>query len=324
MVRQAVMTSGLKVSITGTGFAAPGIVETAEDLAPRIGRSADWIRSRTGVAERRVSDRPMEEMAAEAARDALGEGPPPDLILNASLTPVQLIPDSSVFVQQALGLSGIPSFSVHATCLSFLVGLHTAVHFVAAGTWKRVLLVSAEKGTGFRAFDEPESAALIGDGAAAAVIEPGSGRWIDFAFETWPEGAAWAELPGAGTRLPPERATLADYRFRMEGTRIYRLGRSKMTEMLFGILQRNDLTLADIDLVVPHQMSGPGLQAFRRVGVSDEQLVDIVGSYGNCVAASLPMALATAERDGRLRRGARVLFLGLGAGLSLAAGLMQW
>ncbi|MEN0061149.1 MAG: ketoacyl-ACP synthase III [Myxococcota bacterium] len=315
---------GLPVSIVGTGFAAPGKVQTAEDLAPQIGRSADWIRSRTGVVERRVSDLPMEEMAALAARDALGDGPPPDLILNASLTPVQLIPDSSVFIQEALGYSGIPSFSVHATCLSFLVGLHTAVHYAAAGTWQRILLVSAEKGTGFRDFGEPESAALIGDGAAAAVIERGQGRWLDFAFESWPEGAVYAQIPGAGTRLPPHEATVEDYRFRMQGTRIYRLGRAKMAEMMFSVIQRNGLTLADIDLVVPHQMSGPGLQAFRRVGVSDEQLVDIVSTYGNCVAASLPMALATAERDGRLRRGAKVLFCGLGAGLSLAAGLMEW
>ncbi len=314
----------MRVRITGTGWTAPGTVQTAEDLAPHIGRSPDWIRKRTGVAERRVSDLPMEEMAAEAARQALGKGPPPDLVLNASLTPVQLIPDSSVFVQQALGFEGIPSFSVHATCLSFLVGLHTAAHFVAAGTWERVLLVSAEKGTGFRAFDEPESAALIGDGAAAALIEPGGGRFVDFAFQTWPQGAAYAELKGAGTRLPPEEASLDDYRFRMEGTRIYRLGRTKMAEMMFGILAKNGLTLADIDLVVPHQMSGPGLQAFRRVGVSDEQLVDIVGTYGNCVAASLPMALAIAREDGRLRDGSRVLFVGLGAGLSLAAGILEW
>ena len=314
----------MRVRITGTGFAAPGVVETAEDLAPRIGRSPEWIRSRTGVSERRVSDLPMEKMAAMAAREALGDGPPPDLILNASLTPVQLIPDSSVFVQEALGYRGIPSFSVHATCLSFLVGLHTAVHFVAAGTWERVLLVSAEKGTGFRAYDEPESAALIGDGAAAALIEPGGGRWIDFAFQTWPEGAGYAEMRGAGTRLPPERAKLDDYKFRMEGARIYRLGRAKMEEMMFGIIEKNGLKLSDIDLVVPHQMSRPGLDAFRRVGVSEEQIVDIVGTYGNCVAASLPMALAVARRDGRLREGSKVLLLGLGAGLSLAAGLMEW
>lgn len=314
----------MRVRITGTGWTAPGTVQTAEELAPKIGKSAQWIREGTGVGERRVSDLPMEEMAAEAARRAIGDGPAPDLIMNASLTPVQLLPDSSVFVQEALGYEGIPSFSVHATCLSFLVGLNAAVHFAAAGTWQRILLVSAEKGTGFRNFDEPESAALIGDGAAAAIIEPGGGRWIDFAFQTWPRGAPYAKFPGAGTRVPPEEAKPEDYTFTMEGRRIYRLGRVKMAEMMFGILKKNGLSLADVDLVVPHQMSGPGIQAFRRVGVSDEQLVDIVGTYGNCVAASLPMALAIAKEEGRLREGSKVLLLGLGAGMSLAAALLEW
>lgn len=101
----------------------PDEIETADDLASRVGRSAKWIATRTGVAERRVSRVGMDVMAAEAARTALGDEPP-DLIVNASLTPIQLIPDSSIFVQRALGYEGIPSFSVHATCLSFLSLIH--------------------------------------------------------------------------------------------------------------------------------------------------------------------------------------------------------
>lgn len=315
----------MDVSITGTGWFAPGAVETAEALAPRVGRSAEWIRGRTGVGSRRVSDLPMAEMAAEAGRRALGGGPPPDLIVNCSLTPQQLLPDSSVFVQRALGTDGIPSFSVHASCLSFLVGLHTAAHFVAAGTYRRVLLVSAEKGTGFRDFDEPESAVLIGDGAAAAVLEPGGGgALLGFGMTTWPEGAEFAEFRGAGTRSPPGVGPMADNRFQMRGPRVYRLAYLKLHELMFGLLDRHRTPLAAVDLVVPHQMSGPGLDALRRVGVRDDQLVDIVGEYGNCIAASIPMALAMAEEQGRLRRGATVLIVGTGAGVSVAAALLRW
>ena len=314
----------MDVRIAGTGWYAPGQIETAAALAPRIGRTADWITSRTGVARRRVSDEPMEEMAAEAARRALGDKGPPDLILNTSLTPVQLLPDSSVFIQRALGMEGIPSFSIHATCLSFLVGLQAAAHFAAAGTWRRILLVSAEKGTTFRDFSEPESAALIGDGAAAAVLEPGGGKWVDFAFRTWPEGASYAEFRGAGTRSPPGIAPPEDNLFAMRGPRIYRLAQVKLKELMFELLAKHDLTLADVDLFVPHQMSGPGIEAFRRGGVRDDQLVDIVGEYGNCIAASLPMALAIAQDQGRLQPGSRVMFVGTGAGISVAAALMQW
>ncbi len=315
----------MDVSVTGTGWYAPGRVETAEDLAPTVGRSAEWIRGRTGVAARRVSDLPMAEMAAEAARRALGDGPPPDLILNCSLTPQQLLPDSSVFVQRALGTEGIPSFSIHASCLSFLVGLHTAAHFVAAGTWRRVLLVSAEKGTGFRNFDEPESAVLIGDGAAAAVLEPGrGGKLLGFDMTTWPEGAEYAEFRGAGTRSPPGVGPMEDNLFTMRGPRIYRLAHARLSELMFGLLDRHRTPLSELDLVVPHQMSGPGLEAFRKIGVRDDQLVDVVSEYGNCIAASIPMALAMAADQGRLRPGAKVLLVGTGAGVSVAAALLRW
>ncbi|MBX2804201.1 MAG: ketoacyl-ACP synthase III [Myxococcales bacterium] len=314
----------MDVQISSLGWWVPEQVQTAEELSPQIGRSASWIESRSGVHRRRVSDLPMEQMAAHAAKRAIGDGAPPDLILNASLTPVQLLPDSSVYVQQALGLSGIPSFSVHASCLSFMVGLHTAAHFAAAGTYQRILLVSAEKGTGFRNLDEPESAALIGDGAAAAIVEPGSGRLVDFALQTFPEGSEHAQFRGAGTRVPPWEAEPADYQFSMNGPRIFRFAYTRLHEMLFGFLDKHRLRVSDVDLVVPHQMSGPGVEAFRRVGFSDEQLVDIVAEYGNCIAASIPMALAHAQEQGRLRPGAKVLLVGTGAGISVCVALLEW
>jgi 3-oxoacyl-[acyl-carrier-protein] synthase III len=314
----------VNLRITGTGWCAPGKVQSAAELAPLIGRSAEWITSRTGVVNRRVSDAPMEEMAAEAARRALGDGPPPDLIINASLTPIQLLPDSSVFIQRALGWEGIPSFSVHASCLSFLVGLQTAAHFVAAGTWRRVLVVSSEKGTGFRDFSEPESAALIGDGAAAALIEPGGGEWVDFAMRTFPIGAEFAEFRGAGTRSPPGIAPPEDNVFTMKGPRVFRLAYSRLHELMFGLLDKHRIRMEDLDLVIPHQMSGPGLAAFSKVGFRDDQLVNIVGEYGNCIAASIPMGLAMANEQGRLRPGAKVLLVGTGSGVSVAAALMRW
>src|SRR5450755_4605930 len=111
--------SPLHFQITATGLYAPPCVETAEDLAKRVGKTADWIVASTGVSRRHISDEPVEHMAAEAARKALGTGPPPDLIINASTTPRQIIPDTSVFIEAELGYSGIASHSVHGTCLSF-------------------------------------------------------------------------------------------------------------------------------------------------------------------------------------------------------------
>src|SRR6202008_2266827 len=115
------MSSSIGFQITGTGIYAPPKVETAEELAPRVGKTAEWIVENTGVARRHVCEEPVEQMAAAAAKAALGPGPPPDLILNASTTPRQLIPDTSVFVQKALGFDGIACHTVHGTCLSFLL-----------------------------------------------------------------------------------------------------------------------------------------------------------------------------------------------------------
>ena len=133
----------LQVEISGLGLHLPPTVETAEDLAPRIGRSAGWIRSRTGVDERRISHLDVAEMAADAGRQALGDGPPPDLLINCGLSPAQLIPDTATFVLHALGLSGIPAWSIHATCLGFLVALQNATALLQTGAYGRILVVAA-------------------------------------------------------------------------------------------------------------------------------------------------------------------------------------
>ncbi len=317
------------MKVTGTGLFTPGAIQTAEELSEQIGRSAAWIESRTGVSSRRITDRSMDLMAAGAAQEALGDGGPPDLILNTSLTPLQLIPDSSVFIQRALGYEGIPSFSLHATCLSFVVGLHTAAHMLHAGTYRRILLVSAEQGSGFRDFTDPESAALIGDGAAAAVLERTpdgeDSALLDFGMTTWPEGAELAEFRGAGTRKPPGHADTVplDNLFRMRGPRIYKLAYVKLAAILFPMLEKHGLAPQTLDWMVPHQMSGPGIDAFVKSGFPPERVINLIAEYGNCIAASMPMALATAHRRG-LARGDTVMLAGTGAGVSVAAALLRW
>ncbi|MEL6344621.1 MAG: ketoacyl-ACP synthase III [Myxococcota bacterium] len=321
----------MRAQITSTGLAAPPQVETAEQLAPQIGRTADWIVHHTGVVRRHIAATPsMEGLAASAARRALGDGPPPDLLLNASVTPRQMIPDSSVFIQRELALSGVPSFSVHATCLSFLVGLHNAAALIAAGAYRRILLVSSEVGSVSRDFSEPESAALIGDGAGAAIIEPtpagGGSAILGYQMATWHEGAELTELRGGGIRRHPNNpdTTPEDNRFQMNGPGVYKMARRRVAVVLKRLLQQADVQLSDIDLVVPHQASGPALNALRFYGFAADRVVNIIAEYGNCIAASLPMALAVAQQEGRLKRGDTILLLGTGAGLSVGGALLRW
>ena len=320
----------LKVKIASTGFYAPPRVETAAELAPRIGCSEEWIIQRTGVRERRISEEPVEVMAARAARAALQSGEAPDLIVNASVSSRQLLPDTSVYIQNELGLEGIPSFSIHASCLSFLLALQNAAALVAAGAFRRVLVVSAERGSFGRNMAEPESAALLGDGAAAAVLEPTpkgeASELAGFRMSTWPKGAALTEVRGGGQmRSPDDPGTRPeDNLFAMDGPKVYKMALRRTPTLVRELLAEQGLGVDDIDWVVPHQASGPGLAMLPRLGFPAERTVNIVGQYGNCVAASIPMALAHLAASGRLRRGQRVLLAGTGAGFSVAGAVLRW
>lgn len=317
----------LPVRIAKTAmWAAPRVV-TAAEASAEVGRSERWIIERTGVRERRRFDGLPEVQAAEAARPLLADAPV-DLILNASATPRQLIPDTAVFVARELGLDGVPAYSIHATCLSFLVALRHAAALVSSGLHHRVLVVSSEIAS--RSLDpaQPESAALLGDGAAAAIVESGAPDQgiLAWRMHTYPEGAHLTEFAGAGMRQHPnDPTTTADHnRFHMNGPRIYRAARKRVGELLDELWQATGYTAADIDLVVPHQASGNGLASLQKYGFEADRVVDILGSYGNCIAASIPMALAHADADGRLERGRLVLLLGTGAGLSVGGALLRW
>lgn len=320
----------ISARITGTGLYLPPTVQSSRELGSTLGVPEGWIESHTGVVSRHISDEPMHRMAAAAVRRALGDGGPPDLLINASLTPLQLIPDSSVFILQELGLDGRPSFSVHATCLSFVVGLQVAMSMVHAGGFRRIAVVSAEQGSVCRDFTQPESAALIGDGAGAAIVEPTpagqSSALLGFDMATWPEGAAHTELRGCGTRHHPNdpRTEPSDNLFQMSGPAVYKMALRKVPPLIGGLLARAGLTPSQVDLVVPHQASGPGMRAYQKLGFVSDQIVDILADHGNCISASVPMALATAETQGRLKRGDTVLLMGTGAGLSVAGALLRW
>ena len=198
----------MKVKITGTGLYLPPKVETSREISTLIGKSEEWIIRKSGVKERRVSEIDVDKMGAYAGNEALGDGPLPDLIINASGVPKQTIPDTSTFYQKEMGLKGIPSFSIHCTCLSFIAAFHTASSLIQTKAYKKILIISADRGTRGRNFNEPESASLLGDGAAAIILEPctssDSSKLMYFKMNTWPEGAHLTEVRGGGTNKHPQ------------------------------------------------------------------------------------------------------------------------
>ena len=309
----------------------PEQVQTAAQLAPLIGRSERWILSRTGVAERRIATEPMDVMGAAAARQAIGDGPPPDCIINASVTPLQLIPDSSTYIQRQLGYEGIPCWTVAGNCLSFLIALANAAALVSTGVFRRILIVSSEAGSPWRYLREAESAALFGDGAAAVVVEPSgadeASAILDWEMGTWPEGADLTVFPGAGTRHPPGHPELTkpeDNFFHMKGPAVFRLARHKVTDVLGALWERNGITARDIDCLVLHQASGRAVAAAEAYGFDMNRVVNVVDRVGNTIAASTPIALVMGERQGMFKRGDTLLLGGTGAGLSVAFMLLRW
>jgi len=318
----------MNIKITGHGHYIPKTIETAKEVSKKINKTEDWILSRTGVKNRRISDIDVDQMGALAAKDALDNSSPPDLIINASGVPKQTIPDTSVFIQKALGLRGIPSFSVHSTCLSFLTAFHTASSLIASKQYKKILIVSSDRGSIGRNFNEPESAALLGDAAAAVVLEPDQNSEIlSYQMETWPEGSIFTQVKGGGTyRHPDNPKTIdKDHYFTMSGPQVYKMARKKVYFMIQKILKENNLTTKDINFVIPHQASNTAIQAYSKFGgFPENKVMNIISEYGNCVSASIPLALSLAIKQNKINRGDLVMMIGTGAGLSVASSLIKF
>ena len=321
----------MNIKITGIGYYLPEKIETAKELAPRIGKTEDWIISRTGVKERRISEIDVDEMGAIAAKAAIKNNGKPDLILNASGVGKQVIPDTSVFFQKNLGYSGIPSFTIHATCLSFLVALNTAATFIEQNKYKKILIISADRGIRGRNLNEPESAALLGDGAAAIVLEPArnsdSSELLYFDMKTFPKSANLTEVRGGGTNKHPQdpQTTVEDNLFTMDGPAVYKTARKEVYRIMLKALKSTGSNREDIDWVIPHQASKKAIDAYITAGgFKKEKVINIISKFGNCVAASIPMALATAVKQNQIKRGDKILFIGTGAGLSVACALVNY
>lgn len=316
----------MNLKITNFGYFLPDKIQTSLELSEKINKSENWIISRTGVKERRISTIDVDEMGAKAIQ-SMGGIEKPDLIINASGVGKQVLPDTSVFIQKALSWTGIPSFSIHATCLSFMTALVNASGLLSSGFYNRILIVSSERGTKGRNYNEPESASLLGDASACVIVENDNSQKSKINYwwmNTWPEGANLTEVRGGGTARHPHDSITSfdDNLFHMEGPKVYRMARKKVYGLINQILDENNLTRDDIDLVIPHQASGSAVQAYVKYGgFPKEKVVDIIATTGNCVAASIPLAMAIAHENGQLKRGDKVLIIGTGAGLS-AAGLL--
>lgn len=321
----------MPIRIVATNFAVPQRIQTAAEVGELIGQSEEWVRKQTGVAARRVSEPDEDDpavFAAMAARPLIEKHGEPDLVLYCGAVPRQMLPETSLFVHRELGLNCVPCFSINAACLSFLVALRTAEAMIEAKQYGRILICCAELASRGRNFHEPESAALMGDGAAAVIVEADSAAngFEAYRMQTHSQFVELTGVRGGGTKRPPDHpdVNLADHRFHMVGPELLQATVPRLKRFIDDFFNQHKLVASDVQLVVPHQPSGPGLKLLNRLGFEDDRVINIISDYGNCVAASMPMALAIANRDGRIQAGDRLLFLGTAAGISIGAGVFRW
>ncbi|AWN22550.1 beta-ketoacyl-ACP reductase [Deinococcus irradiatisoli] len=322
------MTPPFPFRILATAQALPQRVVTTQEVARLCGVPAELAQARSGVTERRwlsASESAL-SLGVQAAQRALAEANlnpnEVDVLLNASGSQLQPIPDGAPLIARALGLSGLAAYSLHATCLSFLLALQHAALLIAGGQARHVLIVSSESGSLGLNFAQAESSLLIGDGAAAVLLGPAEheAQGLHAArFETYPEGAEHTRIRAGGSLLNDRSPEIRreDYLFEMQGLGVLKLAGRVVPGFLERLRPGLSAGLPGIQRVIPHQASAAGLSLMRRYGWPEDQVEVTLPHLGNVIAASLPLTLHQALSTGRARGGDTLLLVGTGAGLTV-------
>jgi 3-oxoacyl-[acyl-carrier-protein] synthase-3 len=337
------MTTPIRSRIAGTGLCVPERVVTNQDLERRMDTSDEWIRQRSGIAERRhVSEGEtpagLAEAAARRALETAGVGPEDlDAIVVATLSPEHEFPGTSFFLHQRLGVAEIPCFDLRAQCSGFLYALGVADAFLRAGSMRRLLVVGCEvHSTGLDLTTRGRDVAvLFGDGAGAAVVEA-NGDPSDLsgvlAVRLHAEGEharrLWIEAPGSGfwpQRITPEMLAEGRHFPRMDGRFVFKHAVTRMPEVLCETLDAAGVKIDDVDLFLFHQANlRINEYVARSLGIPAEKCPSHIERYGNCSAASIPMLLDEAVRGGRLAPGRLVAMTAFGSGFTWASAVVRW
>jgi len=330
------MTPPKSVRIIGWGAYAPERVLTNADLAQLVDTSDEWIRSRTGIRERRIAA-PHETtatLAAIAAKRAIAtaglEPDDIDLIIVATLTPDYWMPSTAALVKEAIGNRRAPAFDVAAACSGFVFAYATADAYLRSGLYRNVLVIGAELLTRFLDFTDRNTCILFGDGAGAVVLsasdEEGGGM-AGVELTTDPDGAYMIWLPSGGSRSPvsAETSRRGEHYLRMEGRETYKFATRTLASTALKAIQNAGWTPDQVDLFIPHQANIRIIESVAKgLDLPMERMFVNVDRYGNTSAASVGIALAEAVDTGRVKVGDRIVFVAFGAGFTSGAVALTW
>ncbi len=322
-------------AIRGWGMYAPERVMSNDEMATFVETSDEWIRSRTGIAQRHIlaDDETTSTLATHAARQALAQADLPadqlDLIIVATCTPDYLLPSTACLVQEALGAKNAAAFDLGAVCSGFMYALVTGTQFVQTGNYRNVLVVGAESLSRFLNFKDRTTCVLFGDGAGAVVLQANESPAgvLSFVLNAQGSGADLIKIPAGGSAAPGMRGSLAeeDYYIHMSGGEVYQFAVRTMSDDSVNAVRKAGLTLDDIDLIIPHQANIRIIEAVsKRIDFPMSKFFANIDRMGNTSAASIPMALCEAVAAGRARPGANLVFVGFGSGLTSGATVVRW
>ena len=324
------------VEIAGTGRFLPDPIVTNEDLAKTLDTSDEWIRTRTGIRERRIAPDDMcaADLGSGAARNAMrSAGVEPgevDVLIVATSTPDRLLPSTACDIQAQLGCSNAVAFDLVAACTGFIYALTVAEGYLAAGRGEVALVVSAEKMSSIVDWEDRSTCVLFGDGGGAAVVRPanGSGRGI-LSSHLRSDGNLGELLyrPAGGALHPMSQAVLDDksHLVRMKGREVFKHAVRNMAEACDHALQTAGLTPDDVDILIPHQANMRIIESTaKHAGIPIDRVYINVDRYGNMSSATVPIAIDEAVEKGLIGSGSNVLLVAFGAGFTWGAMALRW
>ncbi|MDX8045779.1 beta-ketoacyl-ACP synthase III [Gracilibacillus sp. S3-1-1] len=309
----------MKAGIIGTGHYAPERVLTNADMEKIVDTSDEWIRTRTGIEERRIANdnEDTSDLAYNAAEQALnGAGITADqldLILVATVTPDQPFPTVSCKLQARLGATNAAAMDISAACAGFMYGVVTAKQFIESGAYKHVLIIGADKLSKITDWTDRSTCVLFGDGAGAAVMGPVSDDKGVLSFELGSDG-------NGGKHLEQQD----DYIY-MNGREVFKFAVRQMPESSLKVVEKAGYEKEDVDYLIPHQANIRIMEAARqRLGIEQDRMAVNVNKYGNTSAASIPIALSESVKNGKINDNDLVVLVGFGGGLTWGAVALKW
>lgn len=326
----------IRAKITGIAGYVPPQVMTNADLEKIVDTSDEWIRTRTGIRERHVAEKGVaaSHMATEAAKKVLAQrgiaAEEIDLIVVASVTPDMMFPATACLVQDRLGAKNAWGFDLSAACSGFVYALTVCAQFVGAGNARKALAIGSDKMTSILDYQDRATCVLFGDGAGAALLEPavdGEEGILDFINDVDGSGGCFLYMPAGGSLNPPSHETV-DKRMHFvhqEGQQVFKYAVRRMAEVSSTLLERNGFCSQDVALVVPHQANLRIIKATQeRLAVEDAKMMVNIDRYGNTTAGTIPLGLADAIEQGRLKKGDLVVLVAVGAGYTTGGMLLRW